>query len=204
MACNICFLLGRNSGQINTESQYHRMVWVGRLLKDYLVPTYCHLGQGHLGKPPDQAAWPWALPVMGHPRSSISLSSCLPQRHFDTLWGEQTWGFCEDKMMLDMETLNDIMQIPKPLSWYDFVFVNSVPVSATQPRCITEPLCLSWFVLLTCSMGGSSLQCKHISDVFDVALALVIYWEEIFLALWRKMLLLWIFTGHKSNHMIGS
>lgn len=183
MACNICFLLGHNSGQINIESQYPRMVWVGRRLKDCLVPTYCHLGQGHLGKPPDQVAWPWALPVMGQPRSSISLSSCLPQLHFwhpvrradmRVLWRQ------DDPWHGSQEKWNDIMQIPKPLSQYDFVFVNSVPVSTTQPHCVTEPLCLSWFVLLTCSMGGSSLQCKQISDVFDVALALVIYWEEIF------------------------
>jgi len=35
--------------------------------------------------------------------------------------------------------------------------------------------CLSKFVFLTCFTGCSNLQCKQISDVFDVALALVIY-----------------------------
>jgi len=39
--------------QWSIESQNHRMVWVGKALKDHLILTTCH-GQGHL--PLDQVA----------------------------------------------------------------------------------------------------------------------------------------------------
>ena len=45
------------------ESQNCGMVWVGRDLKDHLVPTPCH-GQGHL--PPDQVAQSPSKPGLEH------------------------------------------------------------------------------------------------------------------------------------------
>lgn len=45
---------------------------------------------------------------------------------------------------------------------------------------------------------------QKISDMFDVTLAVIIYLGEIFLTLWRKMFLLWVFTDHDSNKIIIS
>jgi len=53
-----------NEKKKNLFSWSHRMVWVGRYLKDHLVPTpSCH-GQGHL--PPDQAAQSSIQPGLEH------------------------------------------------------------------------------------------------------------------------------------------
>ena len=45
------------------ESQNHRVVRIGRVLTDHLVPTPCH-GQGHL--PPDQVAQSPVQPGLEH------------------------------------------------------------------------------------------------------------------------------------------
>ena len=66
----------------------HRMAWVGRDLKDHLVPNLLP----HTGLPTTKSGasavcpgphptWPWTAPVMGHPQSP-------PSHQFNCLWNQ--------------------------------------------------------------------------------------------------------------------
>jgi len=52
-----------------TESWNHRIVWVGRDLKDHLVPTplpWAGTAYTRPGCSKPYPAWPWTLPGRGH------------------------------------------------------------------------------------------------------------------------------------------
>jgi len=66
---------GNRNGRAWDEerAQNHRMVWVGRDLKDHLIPTplpWAGTSSTRPGCPKPHPAWPWTLPGRGQPQLS--------------------------------------------------------------------------------------------------------------------------------------
>lgn len=71
----LVIVIQKDQGRIQVEAD-HGVIWVGRNLKDHLVPTPCQ-GDGHL--PLDQVPQSSIHPLSGmrHPQPSISIGKII-------------------------------------------------------------------------------------------------------------------------------